>query len=101
MKDFIKWDDLPNEIKQRMALEQRKQLGILQIDNFKQNVPFRSMPMNQTFAWSNTEEGYDFWHEVLDNGNFNVFYEKHPKKENVSEKIELCISKLNNYLTNT
>lgn len=101
MKDFIKWDDLPSEIKQRMALEQRKQLGILKLDNFKQNIPFMNMPINKTFDWSNTEEGADFWYQVLDLGNFNVFYEKHLKKENVSEKIEICISKLNNYLTNT
>jgi hypothetical protein len=100
MKDFITWNDLPAEIKQRMALEQRKQLGIVQLDNFKQNIPFIRIPIDQTFDWIKTKEGFDFWYEVLHLGKFNVFYKKYSKKEDVSKKIELCISKLNNYLTN-
>ena len=31
------------------------------------------------FDWRNTKWGYEFWHEVISNKNFNVFYAKYPK----------------------
>src|SRR5574344_1737319 len=32
------------------------------------------------FRWDLTEEGYNFWAEVISRKNFNLFYEKYPKK---------------------
>ena len=32
--------------------------------------------------WYQTEEGYDFWYEVITKENFDLFFEKYPKKDN-------------------
>lgn len=34
------------------------------------------------FFLSDTEEGYNFWNEVIKEKNFNVFFEKYPKQNN-------------------
>jgi len=31
------------------------------------------------FEWDYTQEGWDFWHKVINNKNFNFFFEKYPK----------------------
>lgn len=33
------------------------------------------------FVWSNSEEGHVFWSNVIDYEDFDIFFEKHPKKE--------------------
>lgn len=33
------------------------------------------------FRWDNTSEGYSFWNEVIDNKDFDLFFEKYPNKE--------------------
>lgn len=38
------------------------------------------------FYWSRTEERYDFWKEVVEDRNFDVFFERYPKKE--SEQVQ-------------
>jgi hypothetical protein len=35
------------------------------------------------FNRSDTKDGYDFWMEVIDDGNFELFFEKYPKKTNL------------------
>lgn len=31
------------------------------------------------FEWNETKEGWSFWNDVIDNDNFNLFFEKYPK----------------------
>jgi hypothetical protein len=44
------------------------------------------------FDWSETEEGYEFWKEVIWNRNFDVFFDRYPKKESepVQEQPTTC-----------
>jgi len=38
------------------------------------------------FVWDDSKEGQDFWNSI-DNGNYDVFYDKYPKEENPIEKL--------------
>lgn len=38
------------------------------------------------FEWSDTQEGWDFWHKVITNKDFDVFFEKYPKQDNQESK---------------
>lgn len=40
------------------------------------------------FVWAETVEGYGFWHEVIVNKNFDLYFDKYPKKESVKEEKE-------------
>ena len=37
---------------------------------------------NKGFDWDGTQEGFGFWEEVIDNKNFNIFFEQYPQKDN-------------------
>ena len=39
------------------------------------------------FTWRDTPEGFRFWQEVLGNKNFDLYFDKYPKKE-VKVKVE-------------
>lgn len=61
------WNELPVEIQEKAR----------EYMNFSEG--FIPSTLGSAFMWGNSPEGGDFWKEV-DNGNFNVFYEKYPKK---------------------
>jgi len=52
----------------------------------------KNLPLGYQFSWIESCEGADFWYEI-DNGNFNVFYDRYCKKEN--EKVLNRITELN------
>lgn len=70
----------PPEIIELMLQRQQEQ------GNPKNIQPFlyllRIGKTNKGFNWRATIEGYVFWSWVLVNLNFDVFYEKYPKKKN-------------------
>ena len=67
--------DLPKEI-QEVVFKRQEEQGNPKHD--KLNLNFCKDEGN--FDWNITKEGDDFWEEIND-GNFDVFYEKYPKKE--------------------
>jgi hypothetical protein len=66
------WQELPKEIKKKMLKRQFQQYG------YKGKKYFDNS--SSAFCWRDTKEGYKFWQEVI-NGNFELFYEKYPKKQ--------------------
>lgn len=41
-----------------------------------------ALQSNKGFSWDKTQEGNIFWHKVILHKNFNLFFEKYPKKDN-------------------
>lgn len=37
------------------------------------------------FAWDETKEGFKFWDSVIHNGDFDLFFEKYPKQQDVKQ----------------
>ena len=89
---MIKWDDLPIEIQNRMLECQEEQGNPRDSNVFK--IRTDTDESNGGFLWSNTIEGNDFWHSIIFHRNIDVFYEKYPKKTDLSIKIEKIIKKL-------
>ena len=46
-----------------------------------------SSSMEGGFTWDNTEEGFEFWYNVIGALKFNVFFQKFPKKEEKSKYV--------------
>lgn len=42
------------------------------------------------FTWAVTVEGYGFWGEVLGNKNFDLYFDKYPKKDKDVKEEEEC-----------
>ena len=77
-KDLIgSLKNFPIEIVELMLKRQYEQKGNTDIKIF-QDSRFSS---RWGFRWDLTEEGYNFWAEVISRKNFNLFYEKYPKKK--------------------
>lgn len=70
---MIQFNDLPIEIQQRMLDEQEKQ-------GYPRNAKVFKEDVTEGFSWDRSVEGFDFWEEIIRNGNFAVFYEKYPKR---------------------
>lgn len=72
----VKWEDLPDDIKRRMHDLQHEQ------GNTRDPAPFirdiSSSISSGGFHWDSSPERDWFWSAILDEGNFDVFYEKYP-----------------------
>jgi len=76
MNDF---DKLPKEIQEKMLEKQLEQGNKIDPYVFRQDI-FNDK-VNRGFDWDKTKEGSEFWADVLDLKNFDVFFEKYPKKK--------------------
>jgi hypothetical protein len=73
--------DFPIEVVEKMIEEQIKQGNCPNVAVFQNDV---SADVNDGgFSWWKTDDGNDFWLEVLDGGNFDLFFKKYPKKNNL------------------
>lgn len=70
--------DFPIEVVEKMIEEQVKQGNRPNVEVF-QNYGSADVS-DDGFTWGNTEDGDDFWMEVIDECNFDLFFEKYPKK---------------------
>ena len=70
---MIQFKDLPVEIQERMLDEQVRQGNKRDAKGFEEDV-------TEGFSWDRSVEGFDFWDEILLDGNISVFYEKYPKR---------------------
>jgi hypothetical protein len=75
-RDLIKdLKGFPIEVVEKMLERQREQTGTEDITVFQNNsISFKG------FDWKNTIEGCSFWNDVIFLRNFNLFFEKYPKK---------------------
>lgn len=78
--------DFPQEIVEKMLEKQvqqgnKKNVEVFEIDKISQKYV-------GGFTWRNTEEGFEFWENVILFEKFDLFFEKYPKKTfNRGEKI--------------
>ena len=68
----------PIEIVEKMIEEQVKQGNKADVEVFQKKA--NAGAMTSGFCWSSTDDGYGFWDLVINDGNFNLFFEKYPKK---------------------
>lgn len=74
--------DFPIEVVEKMIEEQVKQGNCPNVEVFQK---YGSADVNDDgFTWGNTEDGDDFWMEVIDECNFDLFFKKYPKKNNTN-----------------
>ena len=73
--------DFPIEVVEKMIEEQVKQGNCPNVEVFQNYA--NADTADDGFNWSDTKDGDDFWMEVIDNGNFELFFEKYPKKANL------------------
>ena len=70
--------DFPIEVVEKMIEEQVKQGNCPNVKVFQNYVT--ADVDDDGFSWWNTDDGNDFWLEVVGDGNFDLFFEKYPKK---------------------
>jgi hypothetical protein len=75
-KDLIgDLENFPIEVVEKMLEYQYKQLGKTDIVVFQYN---RNVA-KKGFRWEDTDEGYEFWSEVIGKKRFYIFFERYPK----------------------
>lgn len=87
----------PPEVIELMLQRQEEQGNRRDIRPFLENN--RRDKKRGGFNWENTIEDWDFWHEVLVEKNFKLFYKLYPKKDatlELCQKIEELIFHLEN-----
>lgn len=76
-KDLIgSIEGFPIEVVQKMVERQLEQYGECNISVFQD---FRSALMG--FNWETSREGWDFWDQVIGHRNFDLFFDRYPKQE--------------------
>jgi hypothetical protein len=73
--------DFPIEVVEKMIEEQVRQGCQPDVEAFQQ-YPSAGVSDNG-FNWSDSKDGNDFWEEVIGEDNFDLFFEKYPKKANL------------------
>lgn len=82
----ITWEDLPKEIKEKMLEYQVAQGNKKKPSIFVHELG--SAKYEGGFSWADSPEGFDFWKNVLEEGNFKIFFDKYPKSELNFEKLD-------------
>lgn len=67
------------EIQEAMLNHQQSQGNKRDWSVFERNIA--ALPEDGGFNWGETEEGDEFWHNVLVGGDIGLFYEVHPDKK--------------------
>ena len=74
--------NFPIEVVEKMIEEQVAQGNCPNVEIFQKNV---SADANDDgFTWGRTDDGEDFWLDIIDNDNFDLFFEKYPKRKNTN-----------------
>lgn len=73
----MEYDDLPEEIREKMHYYQLKQGNDYSAEVFRSGLMTGSA--HGGFTWVVTDEGDPFWRDILKNGNIEVFYKKYPR----------------------
>lgn len=70
-------EGFPPEIVEKMLYYQEKQGNKRDVSVFEK----RKDSYSSGFCWDSTEEKFDFWDDVINNKNFDLFFEKYPKQD--------------------
>lgn len=74
--------EFPIEVVEKMIEEQIKQGNRPNVEVFQHYA--NTDTADGGFNWGDTKDGMEFWIEVIDGGNFELFFEKYPKKNNTN-----------------
>lgn len=74
--------DFPIEVVEKMIEEQVKQGNCPNVEVFQKFV--NADVADDGFTWEKTDDGDDFWMEIIGSGNFDLFFERYPKKNNTN-----------------
>ncbi|MGL5981512.1 MAG: hypothetical protein ACRCZY_11700 [Phocaeicola sp.] len=86
MKNKVTKEDLKGEIKD-FPIEVVQRMCECQVEQGNEFNPYvfvvceRYVSDKGGFHWARTTEDYEFWEEVIDSKNFDLFFEKYPKQE--------------------
>lgn len=72
-------EGFPKEVVDKMLERQFEQKGVLNITVLESN-------RFGGFRWKDTIEGLEFWEAVVDEKNFDKFYERYPKQNTMDKK---------------
>ena len=75
-------EGFPIEVVQKMVDEQVAQGNCPNVTVFQDDLS--ACAGDDGFTWSKTNDGEEFWIEIIDGGNFDLFFEKYPKKNNTN-----------------
>lgn len=73
--------DMPIEVVEKMIEEQVAQGNCPNVEIFQKNLTADNV--DGGFNWYKSDGGSEFWIEVIENDNFELFFEKYPKKPNL------------------
>ena len=75
---MITWNELPVEIQEKMLEHQVARGNKRDPEVFIKKI--NSLVSDGGFSWRITNEGHDFWIEIINNGNISHFYTLYPKQ---------------------
>lgn len=75
--------DFPIEVVQKMVEKQVHQGNKADVKKFQEYKRFSFA--DGGFYWGKTKEGQEFWYNVIDLNDFDLFFKKYPKKEEKKE----------------
>ena len=79
----------PIEVVQRMVDEQVRQGNEPDVKVFQR---CRKAPaLGGGFVWARTDDGFDFWDEVINRKNFDLFFSEYPKEQSANEQKSISI----------
>lgn len=81
---MTQFDKLPVEIQERMLLEQEKQGNKRNPEVFRKYL--HADEERRGFDWDETDDGLKFWISVLTKEDFDCFFARYPKKEELLKK---------------
>lgn len=73
--------DFPPEVVELMLQRQFEQTGKRDISVFEANIT--AGKEIHGFTWQDTSEEWEFWHDVIEDKDFDVFFEKYPKQQTI------------------
>lgn len=74
-------ENFPIEVVEKMLEEQIKQGNVLSLEVFFDCLS--ADKLQGGFNWGETEDGKEFWKKVIQKNNFDLFFEKYPKNNNL------------------
>lgn len=74
--------DFPIEVVEKMIEEQVKQGNCPNVEVFQKYISADGG--DDGFFWCQTDDGNEFWEKVIGEDNFDLFFEKYPKKNNTN-----------------
>lgn len=84
--EMTEFDKLPKEIQERMLECQEEQANPRDADVFRDKI--WASEYHGGFEWVQAIEGDNFWREVLEKNNHDLFFEKYPKKSPLKDAIQ-------------